>query len=470
MPLRLRLALWYGALTTLIVALVCSYSYAIHARTHYDELDRVLHDVSDHVADRLSAAPAQGRAMLDASLPLGTGIRVIDAYGHILQETPAARSAPSADIQRLLNSPSIRPYPAIARLAPALHMPETAAGRFGVLRSPAGNRYRVYVVPLPAPREYLVATASLAHIDQAVTAFARLMGAMALIAGALAFSIAWLLARRALSPVASLTEAAALIAKSRELTRRVRDGSRDDELGRLARTFNAMLASLQDAYDSQVRFVSAASHELRAPLTVMQANLELLKSGRVSDSDRATALDEAYAEASRMARLVADLLVLARADAGVPIRRETVELDRLVLTVVGELRHLVMGQRLEVTDVTPIALRGDGDRLKQLFLNVIENAIKYTPPEGEIHVAIRREGREALVSVRDTGAGISAEDLPHVFERFFRADPARARNPGGSGLGLPIAHWIATEHRGSIDLASAPDVGTTVTIRLPLED
>lgn len=469
MSLRLRLALWYGALTTLVVALVCTYSYAIHARTHYDELDRVLHGVGDHVAEELAAAPGDSSAILKASLTLATGIRILDGNGQVRRQSRAAAAAPALDLRRILTTPSTHSYAAIAGLAPALQMPESTAGRFSVLAGPDGDRFRVYVVPLRDGGGYLAATIPLMHIDQAVAGFARLMLAMAITGGFVAFIVGWLLARRALSPVAALTEAAAAIAKSRELSRRVADGSKYDELGRLAQTFNAMLASLEDAYESQVRFVAAASHELRAPLTVVLANLDLLKSGRISENERATAMAEAYDEASRMARLVADLLVLARADAGMPIRQEPVELDRVVLQVVGETRHLVRGQRVEVIAVEPILVRGDADRLKQLVLNVIENAIKYTPADGQIRIGITRDHDHAIVTISDTGIGIAPEHLPRIFERFFRADPARARDRGGSGLGLSIARWVATEHGGTIDLTSTLGAGTTVTIRLPAQ-
>ena len=467
MSLRLRLALWYGSLTTFVVAFVCGYSYAVHSRTHYDEVDRVLHGVAAHVGEELATAPSQRDDVLEASLVLGAGIRVLDRGGRVREQSRNAASAPAIDLPRMLTSPYVRSYSAIAALAPALHMPEDAPGRFGLLTDLHGNRLRVYIEPLPDSSGYLAATMPLAHIDSAVRGFGRLMLAMALAGGLVAFGVGWIVARRALRPVATLTNAAAAIAESRQFSQRVADGPGRDELGRLAHTFNAMLASLQDAYESQVRFVSAASHELRAPLTVIQANLDLLQAARMSEGERDTAVAEASAEANRMARLVGDLLVLARADAGVPIRRERVELDRIVLEVLGEARHLTRGQRLEVTDIEPSVVRGDRDRLMQLFLNIIENAIKYTPPTGHIGVAITHLDHEAVIVIRDTGVGISADDLPRVFERFFRADPARSRDPGGSGLGLAIAQWVAAEHGGRIELASRPGVGTTVTIRLP---
>ena len=469
MSLRLRLALWYGSLTTLVVACVCAYSYAVHSRTHYDELDRVLHSVAEHVGAELAASHAQRGEVLDASLLLGTGIRILDRSGRVHEQSSNATAVPPIDLSHVLTAPYVRPYSAIAALAPALHMPEDAPGRFGLLIDSHGNRLRVYIERLADGSGYLAATMPLSHIDSAVSGFARLMLAMALVGGVVAFSAGWVVARRALSPVSSLTNAAAAIAASRQFSRRVAEGPAHDELGRLAHTFNAMLASLQDAYESQVRFVSAASHELRAPLTVIQANLDLLQAKRITELERDTAVVEASAEAARMARLVGDLLVLARADAGVPIRRDPVELDRVVLEVIGEARHLARGQRLEVTRVEPVLVRGDSDRLKQLFLNLVENAIKYTPSTGRVRVSIIRRAREAVVEIRDTGVGISADDLPRVFERFFRADPARSRDPGGSGLGLSIAQWAAAEHAGSIQLASRLGEGTTVTVRLPVK-
>lgn len=467
MSLRLRLALWYGSLTTFVVALVCAYSYAVHSRTHYDEADRVLHGVAAHVGEELAASASQRADVLEASLLLGAGIRILDQHGRMREQSRNAAVLPAIDLPRMLSSQDARPFSAIAALAPALHMPEDAPGHFGLLTDTHGNRLRVYVEPMRDSTGYLVAAMPLSHIDNAVVGFGRLMLVMALGGGLVAFGAGWIVARRALRPVTALTSAAAAIAESRQFSERVADGHGHDELGRLAHTFNAMLASLQDAYELQVRFVAAASHELRAPLTVIQANLDLLQAARMHDDDRVTALAEASAEASRMGRLVGDLLVLARADAGVPIRREAVELDRVVLEVLGEAHHLSRGQRLKVTNIEPSLVRGDPDRLKQLFLNLIENAIKYTPPTGHIYVAITNCDGEVLVEIRDTGVGISADDLPRVFERFFRADPARARDPGGSGLGLSIAEWAAAEHGGTITLTSRLGKGTTASVRLP---
>lgn len=466
MSLRLRIGLWYGALTSFVLVLVCTYSYAVHGRTHYDELDRVLHGAADHVVAEMNASTYSVGALRDARV-LGIDVRVerdSGPRGRTASDNTESVHARAASSVSTLNA---RTYPALGALAPSLHAPGSAPGHFGVIGDTAGNRFRTYVAPLEARRGFVSAVVPLAPLDAAVSQFGRLMLITALLGGVGTFVAGWLLARRALQPVTALTDAAAAIASSRELSRRVTEGPRLDELGCLARTFNAMLSSIEAAYEAQVRFVSAASHELRTPLTVIQANLDLLASGRVSNGEQTTAVREAHSEARRMSRLVADLLVLARADAAVAIRRDLVELDRLLLQTVGEARHLVTGQRLVLRSIAPSLVEGDADQLKQLLLNVLENALKYTPLGGQVGVALARDGCAALVRIDDTGIGIAPEDLSRVFERFYRADPARSRDPGGSGLGLSIARWVATEHGGTLELSSAPGRGTTVTIRLP---
>ena len=188
----------------------------------------------------------------------------------------------------------------------------------------------------------------------------------------------------------------------------------------------------------------------------------------MSETDREVAIEEASREAVRLSRLVADLLALARADAGVAIRRQPVELDRLSLEAVQESRHLAGGRGVEVEKLAPVVVMGDEDRLKQLLLILLDNAIKYTSAAGDIRMRLQQDGSRAELRIRDNGVGISPGDLPHVFERFYRADPARTRDPGGTGLGLPIARWIVEQHGGEIRLESEPGRGTEVIVRLPV--
>ena len=471
MSLRLRLALWYGGLTAAVVALVCAYSYAVHSRAHYDELDGVLHAMAEHVAEELETASVDDYVViLNASYLLGAVMRVRDAQGRLLRESSRATVAPVVDPISIRAAPPVRPYPWIGVLAPGLHDESDGHGTFGLATGTDHVRWRVYVVPVRGGVEILTALLPLGKIDQAVSRFGKLMILMAVLGGLATFVAGWLLAQRALRPVASLTSTAGAIAQSKTFSRRVPLPRERDELGRLAATFNEMLASLDDAYQAQSRFVSAASHEMRAPLTVIQANLELLhgRSEQITAPDRDRAVREAWLETSRLSRLVADLLSLARADAGVPLRRERVELDRVLMTVIGEARHLAQGQRFEVAALDPTVVIGDPDRLKQLLLNLVDNAVKYTPASGRISASLRQGDGHAEVIIRDTGIGISPEDLPHVFERFYRADPARSRDPGGTGLGLPIARWIVDQHGGTVELTSVLGKGVTAVVRLPI--
>ncbi|MEX1185237.1 MAG: ATP-binding protein [Gemmatimonadaceae bacterium] len=472
MSLRLRLAVWYGGLTGLLILLVCAYSYAVHSRAHYDEMDGSLAGSAQHVAEELaltSTAAARGE-VLHASQLLGSAMRIYGRDGVVRLQTESGALAPAVDLRDLLAATAPPPYAAIARLAPPLHRDRRPSGAFGLV--PGNVRWRLYALALPGESEYLVAVARLGMIDSAVGRFGQIMLLMAGVGTALAFFLGWLLAAHALRPVGLLTETAAAIARSREFSRRVPAEAvkpAGDELGRLAATFNEMLGSLDQAYRMQQRFVSDASHELRAPLTAIQANLELLRDRRdMPAEEREWATREAALEAGRMARLVADLLALARADAGVPLRREPVELDRLVMEVIGEARFLAHGQLLEIRQLEPSTIEGDRDRLKQLFLILVDNSIKYTPPGGRVRLSLRREEGVAVFVVEDTGAGIPPDALPHVFERFYRADAARSGDPGGTGLGLPIASWIAAQHGGSVEIESTVGRGTTATAFLQL--
>lgn len=401
---------------------------------------------------------------------MGAGARIYDVNGVLVQEPSGGSSAPALDSRAVLATRDEAAYPPIAAIAPPFYPAFARGGVFGIAYDARGGRWRVYVLPTGTGSQYLAATTSLGQIDGAVAAFGRLMVLTAVIGTVVTFLLGLVLAKRTLRPVVTLTAGA--LAQSRAFSRRITDAKDQDELGRLADTFNEILSGVEEAHQVQQRFVAAASHELRAPLTVIQANLELIqrRAERMSAEERTQAVGEAYAEATRMARLVADLLSLARADARVPLRREAVDLDRVLLDVMGEARHLVRGQRLEVTEFEPVVVQGDPDRLKQLVLILIENAIKYTPDDGRITVSLQRVGGRATIKVRDTGIGIGPNDLLHVFERFYRADSARSREKGGTGLGLPIARWIAEEHGGSVDLESALGAGTTATLKLPAAD
>jgi len=469
MSLRLRLGLWYGGLTGVIVLLVCFVVYTGHTRAHYDDLDRVLVGAAQHVAEESATlSPGQEAQALAAPVAPQVVIGIYNAVGQPIATTPDVNGILAVDPRPLVTQPSQAPFSIFVRLAPPLIAVDADGGVFGVVRNAGSSRWRVYALSIERTGGYVVAAAPLESIDTSVAWLRRLVITLAILSAVLTFFTWWLLARRALRPVAILTNTAREIAFSRNFDQRVSVTADHDELAELARTFNEMLTSLDLAYQAQQRFVSDASHELRAPLTVIQANLELLEDQPAMPPDeRREVVGQASNEARRLTALVASLLALARADAGIPLRHDRVELDRVLLEALREARHLAHGQRLAIRELEPTIVAGDADRLKQLMLILLDNAVKYTPPDGEITAAIVLQDSTVELSVRDTGVGIPPDDLPHVFERFYRADPGRARDPGGTGLGLSIAQWIVEQHEGSISIDSAPGTGTTITVRLP---
>jgi two-component system OmpR family sensor kinase len=298
----------------------------------------------------------------------------------------------------------------------------------------------------------------------------------------------WLLARRALRPVDQMTQAARRIGAER-LAERLEGAEVDDEFGRLARTLNEMLARLEAGFAQIRRFSADASHELRTPLTVMKGEIEVaLRSARDS-AEYQRVLTSALEEVERMARLVDDLLMLSRADAGA-LRwdKGPVELDRLVEEIAkqGEVLGRARGTQVVIESLEPLIVPGDEQRLRQLLLNLVDNAVKYTPPAGRVTVALRQVSDTgcaasgpnpqpptpvlwAEIAVSDTGIGIPPDVLPRIFERFYRVDGARSREAGGAGLGLCIAKTIAEAHGGRIEVESTPGAGSTFTVLLPVE-
>ena len=475
--LRLRLAFWCGGLICGAVILAAAYGYSVYSRAHYDELDATLRKVTEHVVDELATAPTTQAQLqvLAASRMLDVGIRIYDKTGRVQEPVPVHSIGPAIDPRTVLQAPLPFVYGSIVAFMPAVNHVSTGRGVFGMAHMKGGARWRVYVLPVNASMPYIVASMPLAEFDTAVHRFAWLMAVMALLASAATFITGWLLAGRVFRPVTVLSETARSIARSGQLSDRVRVGESHVELGRLADAFNEMLERLEHAHVVQRRFISDASHEFRAPLTVVQGNLELLLRHTMTETDRRDAIREAHIEATRLGRLVADLLSLARADADMPVRSVPVELDRVLLEVLGEARHLGSHHRIEVAVLEPVTIYGDQDQLKQLLLILVDNAVKYTPAGGRVTASLQciadradRSGDLAEVTIHDTGIGISPSELSHVFDRFYRGDPARVRDPGGTGLGLPIARWVATQHGGTVTLSSEPGCGTVATLRLPI--
>lgn len=295
---------------------------------------------------------------------------------------------------------------------------------------------------------------------------------------ALVFSLwlGWLLSGKALKPIRHLAREAKEIGMKRDFSQRVRYEGPKDELGELAVTFNGMLVNLDDAYSRlsdtlklQQRFVADASHELRTPLTSIQGNVEFLLQLEGGGLEvQKEALSDIAAETKRLSRLVRELLTLARADAGYKLKLEEITIQELLEEVARHARFLVKGQDFEVDlhQGSGIMLATDPDYFKQMLLIFLDNALKYTPAGKKVVFKVERKGEKLGIQFQDEGPGIPPEDLPFVFERFYRVQSSRSGE--GAGLGLAIAKWIVEEHGGIIKVESRVGKGTFFEILLPI--
>ncbi|MCK4793025.1 MAG: HAMP domain-containing protein [Desulfobacteraceae bacterium] len=277
------------------------------------------------------------------------------------------------------------------------------------------------------------------------------------------------LARRAFKPVDEMTQKARSI-EERDLSQRIEVKTKD-ELGRLASTLNEMIERLEKAFRRQKQFTSDASHELRAPLAIIEAESTLTLQKERTKNNYRQSLETISQEAHRMSLVIDQLLALARADSGKEkLTFRKVNLSRLVAKLSSDVEMLCRdkGLNYELGQMGNLVVKGDRTKLRQLLLNILDNAIRYTPRGGKISISVQPEGEMAVVSVSDTGLGIPPEDLPHIFDRFYRVDKTRSRSEGGSGLGLAIAKRIAEMHGGKIEVESKVGTGSTFRVCLLL--
>ena len=411
------------------------------------------------------ALPDLGR-LLD---PQAGYFLVLDSTSRLLYSSMAMRRLPQED-QGRINQQAVILY----QTGRAAVVPLTVGSRM-LLVARADSTLR--------PNISRVIAGVLAY-DPAVPA-QLLWGTMLLIAPLmllLSVAVAYVIAGNTFKPVDTLINEVEAITDGRSLHRRVPADEADEELARLADTLNRMIGRLQTSFGALRRFTADASHELKTPLTVVRADVERAMHPSASGDERMQALEEAMQEIARMSDLVDSLLTLARADEGrFDLFREPIHLEPLVRDVYET--ALILGEASGVTVSLPLVedavVMGDSTRLRQLFLNLITNAIKYTPSGGQVEMTLSlRNNNEVGFAVRDTGVGIAAADLPHIFDRFWRADKARSRRAagdlrvvserGGFGLGLAIAQWIAQAHGGTLTAQSRLARGSIFTVLLPV--
>jgi len=465
MSLRVRLTLIVVlvAALSLIVASVLVRNYIAHSlnATLDERVNAILEAPlqANPPANFTSVAPPSGtRPVADS----GLFVQTRDSDGNVLREVfdnsnDTSLSKPLLDDARIDTTSSV-----VRRF-------ETPS----VSGSNPSN-YRVSVATKTAPTGTITMLVAIPTSDRDST-LSRLVRieAVATLAGLLIATMgSMVLVGAGLRPLRRIEDAAAVIADG-DLSHRVQDDDGPTETVRLGRALNSMMGQIEQAFaakeasQQQLRqFVADASHELRTPLTSIRGHAELTRRG-VSDDDLARASWRIEQEAERMARLVDDLLLLARFDVEPPLELTDVRVDELVRDVVSDAAAADPRRDFGV-NVSPMTVRADSARLAQVLVNLVTNARVHTNAQTPITVHATRDGTSALIEVIDIGPGLTADVAAHVFDRFYRADPARARRTGGAGLGLAIVHSIVTAHGGTVGVNSTPGHGATFWLRLPL--
>ena len=502
-PLQLRLTFFYTLVLGLALWFFGHTVYSQAEQRAYNDLDSTLSTRAASVSlgkNLTCSNPAS--SSVPCTLPsvdaLGTGgvaIEVLDKNMHLLATTTGTGDPVQPGVGGLGTSPI--PWDEHAARQVLQH-PVSTDGNPGSMYSTImyeDEQVRVYTLAnndfgslhiIQTARTEKAIEQSLSDLQSLLLRGGALVLAFAIVGG-------WFITWGVLSAVRRMTKTAQNISISRNFSQRVpsKTWPGRDELATLADTFNEMLANLEELYQQQQRFVADASHELRAPITSIRCNLDLLaKAPDLPAEEAKAALADAQAEADRMGRLVNDLLTLARSDSIVQSehvrahgyrkiddQKQLVDLDSLLLEAFRQYQPLgengdsearKQGPRLLLQHIAPVKVYGDADQLKQVLVALMDNALKYTPYEGTVSLSLTTSENLAAVKVSDTGIGISPEDLPHIFERFYRADQTRSRDRGGSGLGLAIVQSIVQEHQGSIEVESTPGKGSTFILKLPV--
>jgi len=454
--IRWRLTLWYGAILSAILVVFSGAVYLL-LRSHLVALtDAALREELVELEDEIGRA----RVLSRSSEELGLRFTGPEGFEFQVRTIAGGTLFRSAGI-----GPGGLPSPA-GPLVPA----GGPANESVTLNGLGPVRLASQVVPGPSGPLLIQAAATMAPIGRALRELVVVLLTIGPLALVSALAGGYWLARKALAPVDQMAATAAEITSTR-LDRRLDEPVIDDELGCLARTFNAMIARLQQSFEEVRRFTADAAHELRTPLAAMRTEAEVaLRSPRSPERDERV-LEDLLEEIERLSRLVSQLLFLSREDTGIGVGEfRSVRLDDVVRDV-GE--HMQVAAReksvkLVVDLPDPCRVSGDADRLRQLFFNLLDNAIKYTQPDGEVTVQSVPANGQARVTVADTGIGIPSDHLPHVFDRFYRVDPSRGPETDGTGLGLAICRSIAEAHGGHIEIESTFGSGTRVTLALPM--
>jgi heavy metal sensor kinase len=456
---RLRLTLWYAGVLALSLIAFALVIYYAAGNVFQERQDESLRSTAQTVASAYVEEFGEAHSVAKAGEVVLSEITFPNRYVQLIDNTgqPIAASAN-------LNGATV-----------SIPSPILSEARTRGFSHATVNDLRVAVVPLTADQTlgFAAVAEPLSVIEDGLKQLRRDLFAGVPLVLLLASAGGYFLARKSLAPIASMNSQTQRIS-AENLSARLDVSNTRDELGHLATTINDLLARLESSFKEQQRFIADASHELRTPLAVLRGETEVALGKTRTIDEYQQSLSLIQEEAERLSRIVEDLFILARQpiNTHAVLNHDRVSLNDAVRDCARAARVLAIrkGVRLKVDhDLPAIALQGDEELIRRMILNLLDNAVKYTPAGGEISLALGRQNGQAEIVVRDTGIGIPERDQPRVFDRFFRVDKARARAMGGAGLGLSIAQWIVEVHGGEISVTSAPGHGSTFTVVLPVK-
>jgi heavy metal sensor kinase len=452
LPIRLRITAWYFAVLAACLSL-------FGLATFYGMRASILVTVDENLEDQVEGIReliqrSAGKAELAQAL---RAIEDIRAGSDLLQVSDAAGQW----VYRSHTMAHFGPASA-AEVKPSTVSTQPNGVPLRLLTLPVETRGETYIVQLAYPLD---------DFDEALGRFRRTLLFASPLLLLLASAGGYWLSGRALAPVDQITREARSIG-ALNLSRRLEVPRTGDELERLSETLNGMLERLEQVFRRLTQFTADASHELRTPVALMRTRTEIALRRPRSEEEYRETLELLLEDLARTTTLIENLMLLARADSGAAaLERVRLNLGAPLGEAWVEAQALAQNKQILMQAQLPesqLWIEGDSSSLRRLFFILLDNAVKYTPPQGRITVSLEASDGSAVAEVRDTGIGIAAQDLPHIFERFFRADRARSRETGGAGLGLAIGHWIAEAHGGTLSATSRPGEGSVFQVRIPL--
>jgi heavy metal sensor kinase len=453
-PLRVKLTAWYSAVFLAAFALFGAVAYYAMRASINTTVDEALHDQISGVEKLMGRILPEGTERLEDELRENFEVRRGADFSQIADEQG----------RWIYRSPLMKRY--------GVSLPKTARSRITALEvSGLPLRALTTSIQVDGKTFRVQIAAPMDDFEEALESFRWVLLLSSPLLLVLASLGGYWMSRRALTPVDEITRAAQNIS-SHNLSSRLAVPETRDELQRLSETLNGMLARLEAAFKRITQFTADASHELRTPVALMRTTAELSLRKPRSRGEYRQALAHILNELEKTSSLIERLMLLARADSGYEtLRRVQLNLNDLFREVCKEGRTLAEAKGInfsERVDNTPVGVAGDSQALQRLFLILMDNAVKYTPPGGQIAASLISSDGFAVAEIRDSGIGIGEADLPHIFERFYRADKARSHEEGGAGLGLSIGRWIAEVHGGAIEVESPTGQGSLFRVRIPL--